>query len=420
MSIKLDESLEKVGTRFRLFVQPRFVRGFEEPETIWVSISPQDIQAGPADDRMFVLDATNKKPYDRSKHRPFFGKSHPPVQPGPDGHFDHLDVEGREFSSATMYATVRRVLDIWEDYFGRRIEWHFRLHFDRLELIPLIEWDNAQSGYGFLEFGFGRSIFGGIDRSRPYCQNFDVLSHELGHSIVFAEVGTPFNFTHTAEYSGFHESAGDLVAIVSFLHFRKAVDLLLQGSHGNLFTVNELARVGELSNVRQIRNAFNYERMSTVSTEPHDLSQPLTGAIFDVFVEVFQKNLVWAGLIEQSLADHSYHPIDEDVDDDAIQAEFDCAYHGNEESFRMALLEARDYLGTLLARTWDCLSPHFLTYAGVGIGLLDADQAISGGAHQNTIRDCFAWREISVSEDSIAMQPHRFSDCGLFGRPESG
>ncbi len=244
MSMKLDAALETTGTRFRLFVQPRFVRGFEEPETIWVSIPPEDIQAGPADDRMYVLDAINKRPYDRFNQRPFFGQSHPRVQPGPDGHFDHLDTDSREFSSATMYATVRRVLDIWEDYFDRRIAWHFRLDFDRLELIPLIEWDNAQSGYGFLEFGFGRSIFGGIDRSHPYCQNFDVLSHELGHSIIFAEVGTPFNFTHTAEYGGFHESAGDLVAIVAFLHFRKAVDLLLQGSHGNLFTVNELARVG--------------------------------------------------------------------------------------------------------------------------------------------------------------------------------
>ncbi len=160
--------------------------------------------------------------------------------------------------------------------------------------------------------------------------------------------------------------------------------------------------------------------MSTVSTESHDLSQPLTGAIFDVLVEVFQKHLVREGLIDQDLADRSYHQIDDDIDDDAIQAEFDRAYHGQEDGFRTALLEARDYLGTLLARTWDRLSPHFLTYAGVGIGLLDADHAISGGAHQETIRDCFAWREITVPADSIALQPHRLSDCGLLGRHENG
>ena len=90
-----------------------------------------------------------------------------------------------------MYATVRRVLDIWEDYFGHRLDWHFESQFERLELIPLIDWDNAQSGFGFLEFGFGRTVSGTVDHTRPYCENFDVLAHELGHSIIFSEVGFP-------------------------------------------------------------------------------------------------------------------------------------------------------------------------------------------------------------------------------------
>ena len=55
------------------------------------------------------------------------------------------------------------------------------------------EWDNAQPGYGFLEFGYGRRPGGGIDHDRPYCENFDVLAHELGHSIIFSQVGFPSN-----------------------------------------------------------------------------------------------------------------------------------------------------------------------------------------------------------------------------------
>ncbi len=72
-------------------------------------------------------------------------------------------------------------------------------------MIPLINWNNAQSGYGFLEFGFGRAVVDGQTITIPYCQNFDVLAHELGHSI--AEVGTPSSSTETYEYGGFHESA---------------------------------------------------------------------------------------------------------------------------------------------------------------------------------------------------------------------
>lgn len=413
MSMRLDAAIAEIGTKFRIFPQPRFLEAFREPETIRVSIPPSEIAPGPADDRMYVLDAIGKKPYGGSNQRPYLGKRNPPLKPGPAGHFDHLDIGSKEFSAATMYATVRRVLDIWEDYFGRTIEWHFRLDFERLELIPLIVWDNAQSGYGFLEFGFGRTPFGGVDQSKPYCQNFDVLAHELGHSIIFAEVGIPRPWEATNEYGGFHESAGDLVAIVSSLHFHKVIDQLLQKSSGNLFTENELNRVGELSKSREIRVAFNYERMSTVTTEPHDLSQPLTGAIFDVFVEVYQKELVKAGLITQGLADRSYHAPDEDEDDEAIQGEFDSAYHGQHSEFKTALLVARDYLGELLASTWVDLSPQFLTYSDVGLGLLSADRAISDGAHQSTIRESFAWREITVPSESIALQPRRLGDCGL-------
>ncbi len=415
MSMQLDHRVEQTGTRFRIFPQPRHLSAFTEPETIYVSVPPSQIQAGPADDRMYVLDAVNKQRYSRTNRRPFLGQAFPPVEPGPDGHFDHLDVDSREFSAATMYATVRRVLDIWEDYFGRSVQWHFRFDFERLELIPLINWDNAQSGYGFLEFGFGRTPSGGIDRTKPYCQNFDVLAHELGHSFIFAEVGIPNNFTATPEYGGHHEAAGDLVAIVSTLHSNKVVDYLLESSSGNLFTVNELGRVGELSENRQIRNAFNYERMSTVSDQPHDLSKPLTGAVFDILVEVFQDNLVDKGLISQALADRSYHGPEEDEDDAAIQKDFDAAYRGNEDHFKEALLEARDYLGNLLARTWDGLGPHHLSYVGFGLGLLTADDQLTDGRHQDTIRESFAWREIGFPSDSIAFQSNSLTDCGLTG-----
>lgn len=411
--MKLDADISETGTKFKLFAQPKKLQAFEEPETIHISLPPDQVQAGPADDRMFVIDTIEKEPYNRFNQRvdPFSGSSNPPVEAGQDGHFDHLDVNSREFSSATMYATVRRVLDIWQDYIGRMMEWHFRMDFERMQLIPLINWDNAQSGYGFLEFGFGRFPDGSLDQTNPYCQNFDVLAHELGHSIIFAEVGIPSTGNSTSGYGGFHESAGDLVAIVSSLHFHKVVNHLLGNSKGNLFTVNELNRIGELSESTQIRTAFNYERMSTVTREPHDMSKPLTGAIFDILVEVFQKELVQSNLITQDLADSSYHGPDEDIDDEDIQSKFGEAYQGKEEEFKTALLKARDYLGQLLAHTWQRLSPNFLDYRDVGLGLLSADIIISGGIHQETIRESLKWREISFPSDSTVFDMKRLNTC---------
>lgn len=415
MSVKLDKEAQRTGTRFRLFPQPRFLNAFRIPETVHVNLPPGSILPGPSDDRMFVVDAINKDPYDEFSGPPFLGLQNPAVGPGPDGHFDHLDVDSREFSCATMYATVRRTLDIWEDYFGHSIPWHFDARFDRLEMIPLIDWDNAQSGFGFLEFGFGRTLNGGIDRTRPYCQNFDVLAHELGHSIIFSQVGVPASpLDEAIDYGGMHESAGDLVAIVASLHFNSVVDHLLDSTRGNLFSANELARVGELSESREIRSAFNSLRMSEVGDEPHDRSEPLTGGFFDVMVEIFQKRLVARGLISQSLATRSTQGPGGSPDIVGIQAEFDALYTGREDDFKEELLKARDELGMLLARTWKGLNPNFLTYHDIVRRLLQVDrQGETGGRHQQTIRECFAWRGISVPRGSRLMQSHTLVSCGL-------
>jgi hypothetical protein len=388
MSLELDKRLESTGTRFLLFPQPRFLTKFDgtpvflTPEVVTVSVAPADVKPGPADERMYVIDAIGKLPYNRFTGPPWRGPGHPPVQPGSDGHFTHLNPDSRDFSAATMYATVRRVLDIFQDYFDHRIDWHFESDFVRLELIPLIEWDNAQSGYGFLEFGFGRTITGTIDHTRPYCENFDVLAHEVGHSIIFSDVGVPTSLNDRAiDYGGFHESSGDLTAIVSLLHFHSFVDYLLDQTKGNLLTVNGLDRVGELSDSREIRVALNAKRLSDVGPGPHERSLPLTGAIFDTMVEVFQTDLLANDLIPQELRDASNNTPNDmvELDPEEIQRRFTAAYTGKEAEFKACLLAARDYIGRLLAVTWGDLSPDFLTYHDVLRGLIRAGRELTGG-----------------------------------------
>ncbi|MGH4004676.1 MAG: hypothetical protein ACRDSO_11280, partial [Pseudonocardiaceae bacterium] len=414
MSLQLDSRLAQTGTRFRLFPQPRFVQKadgsgplFPEPELVVVSVPPEAMQPGPADDRMYVVDAVNKLRYNGIVSPPFRGESRPPVRPDSNGHFDHLDPNSRDFLAATMYATVRRVLDIWEDYFGHRLEWHFESDFARLELIPMIEWDNAQSGYGYLEFGFGRTPSGTIDHTRPYSENFDVLAHELGHSIIFSVVGIPSSPADQGiDYGGMHESSGDLVAIIGSLHFDSLVDSLLDSTKGNLLTINGLDRVGELSDSREIRIALNAKRMSDVGNQPHERSLPLTGAIFDTMVEVFQQELVNKDLISEKLRARSTNLPGSAEDLAAIQADFTTAYTGNEAAFKKALLLARDYLGRLLAVTWGNLSPNFLSYHDILRGLMRADRELTDGTNRPIIRDCFAWREIAPVPTSILLRPH--------------
>ena len=71
MSVQLDAKCAHSGTRFLVFAQPRYLESFRDPETIHLAISPSEIQAGPADQRMYVLDAIDKRPYSRFSPRPF-------------------------------------------------------------------------------------------------------------------------------------------------------------------------------------------------------------------------------------------------------------------------------------------------------------------------------------------------------------
>jgi hypothetical protein len=176
--------------------------------------------------------------------------------------------------------------------------------------------------------------------------------------------------------------------------------------------VNELSRLGELPNGREIRLAFNALKMSDVDKEPHNLSQPLTGALFDIFIDAFQMELVRRGLITQQLADRSQFGRAPESELPAINAAFAAAYAGHEAVFKTALLTARDYLGRLLAKTWFALSPNALTYAKVFLGVLDADQALTDGAHATSIRECFTWREIFALPPSNLMI-RKLSDCGM-------
>ena len=191
MSLKLDAEAARTGTRFRLFPQPRFLSAFRNPETVHIELAAR-VRPGRARRRSDVRRRCNQQGSVRPVQRttvsrraesgggPRTGRplrSPRPRQPGVlvrhhvrDGETDARNLGGllRPFHPMALRSELRS-----------------------LEMIPLIDWDNAQTGFGFLEFGFGRTLSGGIDRTRPYCQNFDVLAHELGHSIVFSQVGVP-------------------------------------------------------------------------------------------------------------------------------------------------------------------------------------------------------------------------------------
>jgi hypothetical protein len=390
------------GTRFRIFPQSPAANSHLEPETVWISHPPVFIKPGPSDSRMYVIDAIDKKRhYDYPFMPPWTGPAAPPVAPGPDGHFDHLEPYTREFMAAHMYGTIRFVLDVWEQYFGGELPWHFSRDQDRLELIPVVDWNNAHSGYGFIETGFSDPASASPE---PFCLNFDVLAHELGHSFVYQLLGTPPENQLTAEYLAFHESAADCVAMIACLDFDSVIDRLLERTRGNIYLPNELNRIGEISETEQLRNASQSVMLADIpdlrtsvrrlsQPERHRMSLPLTGAVFDILVEMFQALLVRDGLIAPSLDALSRQ--EDNPPKEFIQAEFDRAYEGRHEEFKALLLDARDYVGNCLAETWKNLTWD-VSFSRVAGAFLKADHTLYGGSGREIILEEFAWRGITM------------------------
>ena len=186
-----------MGTRFRLFVQPPYSDS-SEPEVITVSSPAGSVRAGPSDDLMYVVEPVGKRlPYGVRRTRagklfnylpPWNGRTAMPAMPGPEGHFDHYDPSMPGFAAQHVFGCVRFTLDVWERYLGQPLEWHFRKHFERLEIAILPGWDNAQFGYGFLEVGSERMH---QDWGHPFSLDFDVIAHEVGHALTYSLLGHP-------------------------------------------------------------------------------------------------------------------------------------------------------------------------------------------------------------------------------------
>ena len=134
--------------------------------------------------------------------------------------------------------------------------------------------------------------------------------------------------------------------------------------------------------------------LSLSQQERHTIALPLTGAVFDVLVEVFQRRLVNARFIGRDLDDlartrRGDAPLKE------VQAGFDSAYVGKHDAFKAALLDARDYVGHLLAGSWRQLGWD-VTYSGVAAAMLAEDLRLTAGAGRDLLSECLSWRGIAV------------------------
>jgi hypothetical protein len=264
----------------------------------------------------------------------------------------------------TAYAASNAVRDAAEFWAGRDIPWGVN---NLLEIESQVFIDfNAFFSPSARQLFFGvvpYRLKGETDiKMFETASSRDMAAHESGHAVQFVLKPNAIQFDQGWDFWG--ESFGDQMAIWSSLRNPKRVSDVLAESSGNLNTSNSLSRIGEAFAVlvgsgTGIRDAFNDNKVSTTTDEEHDRSTVLTGAVYTVFTQIYDKLKSEKGLDEQK-----------------------------------ALAQAGDIMGTFLVLSTDYTPENSMTLEDVCKAYLKVDKEIYGGRYHSLFVSEFTRREL--------------------------
>jgi hypothetical protein len=200
-------------------------------------------------------------------------------------------VDTLQFHQVSVWALLQCALAFYEDpsALGRSIPWAFEGN--RLIVVP-------HAGFGENAFYDRESkslqfyYFDSAGETVYTCLSSDIVHHEFGHAVLDG-VRPLFNESTDPQTGGFHEFMGDLSAILLTLKNRTLRQQLAKAAGGKFTKANTLFQVAEqfgqaVEGRPYLRSADNQKKMGDpdVANEVHDLSEVLTGAMFEVLIEL--------------------------------------------------------------------------------------------------------------------------------------
>jgi hypothetical protein len=226
----------------------------------------------------------------------------------------------------------------------------------------------------------------------------DVVCHELGHAILDAARPELFD-AQFPETSAFHESFGDMSAILSALQLESIRTGLLSDTNSQIDRASRVSRLAEQLGdairlqapdavdpdcLRNAANSFVYEDpqtlpsnapASTISSEPHSFSRVFTGAFLNAL----------AGMLLARVAAPAA--------DDLLAASAD-----------MATILIRGVLAAPVLPDY---------YSQVALQIINASQGVNGGVYTPIFRGAFVNREIITVDAAVAALPPQHSAMGM-------
>lgn len=297
------------------------------------------------------------------------------------------------FHQVNVWVLLQRALAFFEDgsALGRRIPWAFEGN--RLIVVP-------HAGYGENAF-YDRSskslqfyYFGSSAETVYTCLSTDIVCHEFGHAVLDG-VRPHFNESSSVETAAFHEFMGDLSAILLTLRNNSLRRTQADATRGNIGESTTLSSIAEefgqaVEGRPYLRTASNTYKMADMAqeTDPHRLSEVLTGAMFDLL---------------KRLAEH-YR---DDPGDSA--AEPDTAT--KPPSPRQVFWRAADRMPRVAFQALDLLPPVEVTFRDYALAVCRAQELadpVDPHGYYDMLIDVFRNRGILTGEDERQLKAPRY------------
>lgn len=310
------------------------------------------------------------------------------VQPDEDGHYLYGE-NSPEFDSLNAFYYANFTLRMFERYGERAINWAFPA--PRLTIDPHIG-DQANAFYneqeGVLGFHTYKTREGNVHSTS---KSSDIVSHETAHAVLDG-LRDLYNESFGLGCRAFHESFGDLAAVLVALHDDSLIHHIIRLTNGNLRTSSFLSEMAEqlIEDLRNgddhviaksvyLRNAFNslktlpFDELQYNPTDPefmlgrqeHNYSRLFTGAVYDVLIGAYE------------IFSERYPQL-------------------------IALYRARDTIGRLLVTAIELGPVGELDFTDMARAFLTADALLYNGRYRTILQTVFAERSILTSEASEA------------------
>ena len=292
---------------------------------------------------------------------------------------DEGDSDSAHFRQVSVFGAVMKMIDMFEepDVLGRKLRWAFAG--EQLLVVPQAGimqnafYHRGSRSLQFFSFQNPKSPGAMVHT----CLSPDIVAHEATHAILDGIAPDLYDAT-SPQALAIHEAVADIGAVMFALRSRRLTTKVLQMTGGDLNQSNAFNKIAQQFGEvvygpgRPLRDLTNTRTMANAPSEPHDLSEVLTGALYSMLVKLHEE---------------------------AITERLAAVPSTRFSASGFALSSAANRLKRLAFRGLDYLPPGDVSFADYGRAIVAADTSSNPGDHhlRDRAKEAFVAREIVAS-----------------------